>query len=136
MEREYTEMVGDLWTPGVQATFDDLRESILCDPCLRRFDPNKLTVLGTDFLAKGFSYVLCQPDGYDASLALSLQFMSGNGFHFLTKTHGSILHPVAFGSCRTRGNKKYLHTYLGEGFAGNWALNKLVTCVTDVDSSG
>ena len=54
MEREYTEMVGDLWTSDVQSTFDDLRDSILCDPCLRRFDPRKLTVLRTDFSAKGF----------------------------------------------------------------------------------
>ena len=51
--------------------------------------------------------------------------MSGNGFHFLTKTNGGVLHPVAFGSRRTRGNKKNLHLYLGERFAGNWAMNKV-----------
>ena len=97
MEQEYTEMVGDLWTPDVQATFDDLRESILCDPCLRRFYPNKLTVLRTNFSAKGFGYVVCQLDNDDASLALSLQFMSGNRFHFLTKTNGGVLHPSRLG---------------------------------------
>jgi hypothetical protein len=139
MEREYTEMVGDLWTPDVQATFDDLWESILCNPCLCRFDPNKLTVLRMDFSAKGFGYVVCQLDNDDTFLALSLQFMSGNGFHFLTKTNGGVLHPVAFGSRRTRGNKQYLHLYLAEGLAGNWAMNKVrhmcyvrwFVCVTD-----
>ena len=125
MEREYTEAVGDLWTDETQSTFDDLRNSILCDPCLRRFDPRKLTVLRTDFSAKGFGYVVCQPDDDDASLALSSQFMSGNGFHFLTKANQGTLHPVAFGSRRTRGNERYLHSYLGEGFAGDWAMNKV-----------
>ena len=125
MEREYTEMVGDLWTSDVQSTFDDLRDSILCDPCLRRFDPRKLTVLRTDFSAKGFGYVVCQPDDDEVSLALSSQFMSGNGFHFLMKTNGGVLHPIAFGSRRTRGNEKFLHSYLGEGFSGDWAMNKV-----------
>ncbi len=34
MAREYTEEVGDLWTPEAQSTFDELRNSILGDPCL------------------------------------------------------------------------------------------------------
>ena len=125
MAREYTEEVGDLWTPEANAVFDDLRNAILCDPCLRRFDPNKLTVLRTDFSAKGFGYVVCQADDDETSLALASQFMSGNGFHFLTKTNGGALYPVAFGSRRTRGNEKYLHSYLGEGFSGDWAMNKV-----------
>jgi hypothetical protein len=83
------------------------------DPCLRRFDPKKLTVLRTDFSAKGFGYVVCQPDDDNASLALALQFMSGNRFHFLTKRNGGALYPVAFGSRRTRGNEQFLHSYLG-----------------------
>jgi len=125
MAREYTEEVGDMWTPEARAVFDDLRNSILCDPCLRRFDPNRLTVLRTDFSAKGFGYVVCQADDDETSLALASQFMSGNGFNFLTKTNGSALYPVAFGSRRTRGNEKHLHSYLGEGFSGDWAMNKV-----------
>ena len=45
MARDYTKEVGDLWTPKAQSTFDELRNSILGDPCLQRFDPHKLTVL-------------------------------------------------------------------------------------------
>jgi hypothetical protein len=85
MEKEYTEAVGALWTPEAQLTFDDLCQSILCDPCLRRFEPRKITILRTDFSAKGFGYVVCQPGNTNASLALASQFMSGNGFHFLSK---------------------------------------------------
>jgi hypothetical protein len=33
-------------------------------------------------------------------------------------------HPVSFGSRRTRGNEIRLHSHLGEGFAGDWAINK------------
>jgi hypothetical protein len=43
----------------------------------------------------------------------------------MTKDGGGILHPVAFGSCRMRGNEKRLHSYLGEGFAGDWAINNI-----------
>ena len=125
MERDYTEAVGNLWTPTAHETFDDLRNSILCDPCLGRFNPKKLTVLRTDFSAKGFGYDVCQADDDDDSLALASQFMLGNGFHFLTKTNGGVLYPVAFGSQRTRGNENHLHSYLGEGFCGDWAMNKV-----------
>ena len=124
MERAYTEAVGDLWMPEVQATFDDLR-LILCNPCLQRFNLWKITILHTDFLAKGFGYVVCQSNNDETSLALASQFMSGNGFHFLTKKDGGAFYPVAFGSCCTRRNEKFLHSYLGEGFCGDWAMNKV-----------
>ena len=125
MERECTELVGDLWTPTTQETFDDLRNAILCDPCLHRFNPHSLTVLRTYFSLKEFGYVVCQANTDDVSLALASQLMSGNCFHFLTKTNGGVLCPVAFGSRQTRGNEKHLHSYLGEGFCGDWAMNKV-----------
>ncbi len=109
MDREYTEQVGDLCTSEVQTTFSNLCGSILCNPCLWRFDPRKITILRTDFSAKGFGYVVCQSNEDKTSLALASQFMSGNGFYLLTKTNGGVLYPVVFGSRRTRGNKKFLH---------------------------
>jgi hypothetical protein len=50
--------------------------------------------------------------------------MSGDGFDFMTKTLSSVLHPVAFGCRWTSGNETKLHSHLGEGFAGDWAINK------------
>ncbi len=82
-------------------------------------------MLRTDFSSKGFGYVICQADDDDVSLPLASQFMSGNRFHLLTKTNGGVLYPIVFGSQRTRGNKKHLHSYLGEGFCGDWAMNKV-----------
>ena len=113
-----------MWTPSLQSTFDSLWNSIIEDPCLRCFDPAKLTALRTDFSSKGFDYVVYQPEDDDVSLELIFQFMSGNGFHFLTKTNGGVLHPVAFGGRRARGNEKYLHSYLGEAYCSNYAMNK------------
>ncbi len=111
--------------PEAQWLFNDLQQSILSNPCLRRFNPRKLTVLRTHFSAKGFGYVVCQSDNNNTSLALALQFMSGNGFHFLTKTNGGALYPIVFDSRRTHGNKQFLHSYLGERFCGDWAMNKV-----------
>jgi hypothetical protein len=125
MTREYTEAVGDMWTAEANSAFEELKNSVLCDPCLHRFDHHKLTVLSTDFSALGFGYVVCQPGDDKCSLAKTSQYMSGNGFGFMTKDGGGVLHPVAFGSRRTRGNEKRLHSYLGEGFAGDWAINKV-----------
>ncbi len=104
------EAVGDFWMLEVQATFNNLRGLILCDPCLRQFDPQKITVLRTDFSAKGFGYVVCQSDNDETPLTLASQFMSGNGFHFLTKNDGGALYLVAFGSHHARGNGKFLHS--------------------------
>ncbi len=59
MEREYTKPVGKSWTDEAQNTFDALKQSILCNPCLRRFDHCKLTVLCTDCSVQGFGYVVC-----------------------------------------------------------------------------
>jgi hypothetical protein len=72
MEQDYTKAVGDLWMPKAQTTFDNLHGSILCDSYLRRFDPRKMTVLQTDFLANGFGYVVCHLDNDETSLTLAL----------------------------------------------------------------
>jgi len=126
MTEEYTEPVGDWWSQEANSTFEDLKKSVLSDPCLCQFDHRKSTVLRTDFSCLGFGYVVCQPDDDDFSLEMTTQYMSGNGFGFMTKSgNQGTLHPVAFGSRRTQGNEKRLQSYLGEGFAGDWAINKV-----------
>ena len=126
MTREYTEPVGDLWTQEANSTFEDLKKLVLSDPCLCRIDHSKLTVLRTDFSCLEFGYVVCRPGDDECSLEITMQYMSGNGFGFMTKSgNQGTLHPVAFGLQRTQGNEKSLHSYLGEGFAGDWAINKV-----------
>ncbi len=42
----------------------------------------------------------------------------------MMKESSAVLHPVAFGGQRCCGNKIRLHSHLGKGFAGDWAINK------------
>ena len=122
-KQEYTEDVGPHWTPETQAAWEDLKGSILADPCIQRFDHRKLIVLRTDFSAKGFGYVLLQPGNDEASTNAAKDYLDGKGFTFMTKDSKAILHPVCFGARRTRGNEIRLHSHLGEGFSGDYAIN-------------
>jgi hypothetical protein len=51
-------------------------------------------------------------------------YRSGSDFLFMTKDSNASLRPVAFGGRKCRGNEVRLHSHLGEGFAGDWAVNK------------
>jgi hypothetical protein len=101
-----------------------MHTAILDDPCLKQYDHRKLLVLRTDFSAYCFGYVALQPGNDEASLSAMHTCMRGDEFLFTTKNSTAVLHPVAFGCCRTRGTEKRLHSQLGECFSGNWAINK------------
>jgi hypothetical protein len=121
---EYTVPAAPHWTTSCQNSFEDIKHAILSDPCLKCFDHNRLIVLRTDFSSKGFGYVICQP-GNDAAATTAMDaYRSGSDFSFMTKDSMAVLHPVAFGARRCRGNKVRLHSHLGEGFSGDWAMNK------------
>jgi hypothetical protein len=125
MREEYMSPIGSAWTSAANAAFEEMRLAILADPCLRQYDHRKLLVLRTNFSADGFGYVACQPADDDVSLATIHRCMCGDGFDFMTKTSSAVLHPVAFGCRRTHGNETKLHSHLWEGFAGDWAINKI-----------
>jgi hypothetical protein len=75
-------------------------------------------------LSLGFGYVLLQPGDNEASLSAVQDYRDGKGFAFMTKASLAVLHPVCFGSRKTRGNESRLHSHLGEGFSGDFAINK------------
>jgi hypothetical protein len=124
MRAEYTSPVGLSWTPAANAVFEEMQQAILSDPCLQCYDHRKLLVLQTNFSANGFGYVACQPANDEISLATMKHCMRSKGFEFMTKTSAAVLHPVASGCRRTRGNKTRLHSHHCEGFARDWAINK------------
>ena len=124
MKEDYASPLGSAWSPSHLAIFNEMRNALLDDPCLKRYDHRKLLVLRTDFSADGFGYVALQPGDDEASLSAMHTRMRGGDFLFMTKDSTAVLHPVAFGCRRTRGNEKRLHSHLGEGFAGDWAINK------------
>jgi hypothetical protein len=69
-------------------------------------------------------YVVCQPGNDEASNAAMQAYQYGKDLLFMKKSFMAVLHPVAFGSRRCRGNKVCLHSHMGEGFYGDYAMNK------------
>jgi hypothetical protein len=124
MREENTEPLGAKWTSIAIAAWNDMRESILKDPCLCQYNHRKLLVLRTNFSAEGFGYVACQPADNNASMHMMHQCMHDSSFDFMTKDSTTLLHPVAFGCRRMRSNEKHLHSHLGKAFAGDVAINK------------
>jgi hypothetical protein len=102
MKREYTYTIADYWTPQAESAWNDLKEAILSDPCIQRFDYRKLVVLRTDFSSFGFGYVFLQPGNDEASVKASQDYRAGKGFSFMTKGSRAILRPICFGARRSR----------------------------------
>ncbi len=115
----YVDPVAPICTDATQWAMDDLRESILADPCLMRFNHNRLVVLRTDFSSAGFGYAICQPGTNKASERAMAAFQVGHDFTLMSKDLSAVLRPEAFGSRRCRGNEVRLHSHLGECFAGD-----------------
>jgi hypothetical protein len=73
-------------------------------------------------LSKEFGYIVCQT-GNDTTLTAAMDaYRSGSDFSFMTKDSMAVLHPVTFGARHCCGNEVWLHSHLGEGFSGDWAM--------------
>ena len=48
-KQEYTDLIAQHWTPDAEQAWGDLKDAILSDPCIQRFDYRNLVVLRTDF---------------------------------------------------------------------------------------
>ena len=103
---------------------DNVKDAILSNPCLMHFNHNHLIVLCTNFSSHGFGCVVYQPGTDENSEAAMVPYWSGSDFTFMTIEAKGVLRPVAFGGRRCRGNEVRLHSHLGEGFAGDWVINK------------
>jgi hypothetical protein len=95
---EYTDPIADHWTPQAESAWNDLKEAILSDPCIQRFDYRKLVVLHTDFSSFGFGYVLLQPGNDEASVRAAQDYRAGIGFSFMTIGLKATLRPICFGA--------------------------------------
>jgi hypothetical protein len=136
MKDNYTLTIGSAWTPAANAAFKEMRQEILSDPCLRQYDHHKLLARCTDFSKDGFRSVACQPANNKVSLAMMNCCMRSMGFDFMTKTSLAVLHPVAFGCCRTRGNKKSCTLISGKDLLAIGPLPKTAICALVNDSLG
>jgi hypothetical protein len=95
-KQEYTNPVAQYWSTAAQNSLEGIKNAILSDPCILRFDYRKLIVLQTDFLCLGFGWVLCQPGDNEASNKAVQEYRSGKGFNFMTKDSSAVLRPVCF----------------------------------------
>ena len=57
------------WSPQLIELFEDIKICITPSPVLARFDPDKPTILKTDWSARGMSYILMQPASDPQSIA-------------------------------------------------------------------
>ncbi len=120
---EYMDPVKPNWTTAAQDSFEDIKQAILSDPCLMGFNHQQLIVLCTDFSSCGFGYVLCQAGNDEASTTAMNAYRSGADFSFMTKLSTAALHPVASGAQHFCGNEVCLHSHLGKGCSGDYAIN-------------
>jgi hypothetical protein len=74
IKSEYTDPVAPLWSDAAQRSLEDVKDAILSDPCLMCFDHHRLLVLRTDFSAKGYGFVVCQPGTDESSEAAMVAY--------------------------------------------------------------
>jgi hypothetical protein len=123
-KQEYTDPVAQYWSTAAQNSLDVIKNAILANPCILRFDYRKLIVLRTNFSCLGFGWVLCQPGDNEASNKAVQEYCSDKGFNFMMKDSSAVLRPVCFGGRKSRGNEVRLHSHLGKIFVGNYGMNK------------
>jgi hypothetical protein len=119
INHEYTDPIVPIWTDATQQALNNLKGAILSNPCLMRFNHKRLVVIRTDFLSKGFGYVVCQPGTDVASEQAMAAYRAGKDFAFMTKESSAVLRPVAFGGQCCHGNEIHLHSHLVKSFAGD-----------------
>ena len=76
-KEESTTPITDLFDKEARDEWEDIKEAILSDPCLRRYDYKKRLYLRTDFCAVGFGYAACQPGSDQPSLDAMMREMAG-----------------------------------------------------------
>jgi hypothetical protein len=104
---EYTDPIALHWTPDAEHAWNDLKDAIISDPCIQRFDYRKLVIMRTDFSSMGFGYVLLQPGNDKASVKAAQDYRTGKVFSFMTKGSSATLRLFAL------GHKKLVEMKLG-----------------------
>ena len=120
----YLEPVAPHFDEAARAEWEDIKCALLSDHCMMRFDYRKRLFLRTDFSALSFGYATTQPADDKESLLAMQREMAGAPCEFMKKGSKLKLLPVSLGRRKTCGNETRLHSYLGKGYAGNWAINK------------
>lgn len=123
--------IPELWSKDAEDTWNFVIRAIVSDLRLSCWDSRYCFYNKTTFCSLGMAFVGMQPARNSVSLTAMLIEMKGGPCEFLRDPHtGSLpqdmpsLWPVCFGRRKCKGYEHKLHSYLGEGFAGNWGLGK------------
>ena len=106
-------------------------DAIVSNPCIVSWNSKKHFYVQSNFCTKGMGFVGMQPTYDKVSIAAMARDMAGGPCKFMRdppkdnpKIETSQLRHVCFDSRRCKGYKRNLHSYLDEGFPGDWALGK------------
>ncbi len=112
------------WGTEDDNLLQDLKNSILQEPILKRPDPSLRFYLKTDWSKMAMGAALLQPDTAVPSISAMNAEIHGEPCKFDATLSGLRLHPVAFISRRTSEPEKSYHSYVGEASTGIWAIEK------------
>jgi len=114
----------DAWTPDLLQTFQDLKQALVSDPLLRRYDSSLPTFLKTDWSKTGMSLILMQPEDSDAARAATelLKHHEPGSVTFDTALTSARLQPVFSASKRCTEPESDYHSFVGEICTGRWAF--------------
>ncbi len=123
-KQDFTNPVVWYWTDTAQVILEDMKNAILFDPCILRFNYRKPIILCTNFSSLGFGWVLCQPGDDAATNQTMHNYQAGKSFSVMTKDSAAVLHLVCFCSRWSHGNEVWLLLHRGEMIAGDYGINK------------
>ena len=113
------------WTVEDDKLLQELKDTILSEPILKRPNSNARFYLKTDWSKNAMGAALLQPDTDDEKATLAMNDeIQGSPCQFDQTKSGLRLHPIAFISRRTSGPEQSYHSYIGEACAGIWAIEK------------
>lgn len=124
-KQEEKDILAKAWEKEDDDILEELKNTILSRPILRRPDSNARFYLKTDWSKHAMGAALLQPDTEDpkAKAAMEEEIKGGQCKFDRTKS-GLRLHPIAFISRRTAGTEQSYHSYIGEACTGIWAIEK------------
>lgn len=94
------------WSPDLVELFRDIKVYITSSPVLARYDPDKSTLLKTDWSTEGMGYILMQPANNEASVAATEILLKTGEYIFDITKFDARLKAILFGSRYCTGIEK------------------------------
>ena len=122
--RDERTILESAWDEDDDNLLEELKNSILKEPILKRPDSSLRFYLKTDWSKMAMGAALLQPDTSEEALKAMTDENKGEQCLFDLTKSGLRLKPIAFISRRTTPPERSYHSYVGEACAGIWAIEK------------